>query len=74
MYYIIDPVYLEIVDNLRFKDSDKTQRSLIATWLVEIYINELNNCTDNNQKISIKNDLNKLMKEKKDFLDSVFIY
>jgi hypothetical protein len=74
MYTYVNIVYLEIVDNLRFKDSDKTQKSLIATWLIEIYINELNNTTDNNQKISIKNDLSKLMKEKRDFLDSGTIY
>ena len=64
-------MYLEVVDSQRFKESDRTQKSLIATWLVEIHINELNNCNDTSQKSSIKNDLNKLMKEKKEYLDKV---
>jgi hypothetical protein len=72
--YMLIIVYLEIVDKLRFKDSDRTQKSLIATWLIEIHVNELNNCTDPSQKSQIQNNLTKLMKEKKDYLDSVILY
>ena len=73
MYIYSYLVYLEVVDSQRFKDSDRTQKSLIATWLVEIHINELNNCNDTSQKSSIQNDLTKLMKEKKEYLDKVRI-
>jgi hypothetical protein len=67
-------VYLEIIDNQRFKDTDRTQKSLIATWLIEIHLNELNNTFDSTQNNLIKNDLLKLMREKKDYLDTVTIY
>lgn len=66
--------YLKLVDNQRFKDSDHTQKSLISTWLVEIYLNELNNTNDTNSLMGIKSSLSELMKEKKDFLDTSTIY
>jgi hypothetical protein len=62
---------LEIIDNQRFRDSDRTQKSLLSTWLIEIHLNDLNNCVDSTQNNLIRNDLLRLMREKKDYLDTV---
>ena len=66
--------YLRYVDQQRIKDSDHTQKSLIGTWLIEIYLNELNNTSDTNNILTTKNNLSELMKEKKDYLDTSTIY
>lgn len=67
-------IYLQIVDSQRFKDSDLMQKSLIGTWLIEIYLNELNNTTDSNALYTIKKNLSDLMMEKKEFLDTSTVY
>jgi len=61
---------LQIIDG-RFSSFDHTQRSLIATWLVEIYLNELNNVHDSSSFKMIKDNLRDWLKVKLDCLDKV---
>ncbi len=62
--------YLQIIDG-RFGHVDHTQRSLIATWLVEIYLNELNNAHDSSNYKMIKDSLRDWLRVKLDCLDKV---
>ena len=65
-------VYLKIIDG-RFTSFDHTQRALIATWLVEIYLNELNNVHDSSVYKHIKEDLRDWLKQKLECLDKVIL-
>jgi hypothetical protein len=67
-------IYLQCVDTERIKETDHTQKSLIATWLVEICLNEINNTNDSTARMALKNSLSELMKEKKDCLDTSTVY
>lgn len=62
-----------MIDVMRFKESDHTQKALIATWLIEIILNQLNNTTDSSQLLTLKKSLTDLMHEKKDNLDTVYL-
>ena len=66
--------YLQCVDESRLNEGDITQKHLIATWFVEILLNELNSTTQSNQIKNTKNSLIHWMREKNNFLDKDTIY
>ena len=66
--------YLQCIDLQRLGEQDITQKYLIATWFVEILLNELNSTTDPNKITSTKNSLSQWMKEKEKYLDKDTIY
>ena len=55
----------------KFSDNDFTQRSLIDTWLVELYLNEINNADDSLSSKSLSDNLKELLKLKEKYLDKV---
>jgi hypothetical protein len=62
-------VYLECIEATRIKPSDKIQRTIITTWLIEIYLNMLNNISNPDERLIIGNNLKDLME--KDCIDPV---
>jgi hypothetical protein len=62
-------VYLECIEATRIKNSDKIQKTIITTWLIEIYLNMLNNVTNTDEKQNIGSNLKELMC--KDCIDQV---
>ncbi len=62
-------MYLEFVEATRIKNTDKIQRTIISTWLIEIYLNMLNNVSNSDEKQIIGNNLKELMT--KDCVDQV---
>ena len=56
----------------KFSDHDYTQRSLIDTWLVEIYLNDINNTIDSDSFKRLSDNLKELLKLKEKYLDKVF--
>lgn len=62
-------MYLECFEATRIRDTDKIQKTIIYTWLIEIYLNMLNNVTNSNEKTNIDSSLKDLMS--KDNIDQV---
>jgi len=69
--YLIYLVYLECIEATRIKNTDKIQKTIITTWLIEIYLNMLNNVTNTDEKQVIGSSLKDLMS--KDCIDQVNI-
>jgi len=65
--------YLQIVES-RFSSTDYTQQTLLSTWLVEIYLYELNSVYDSSSYKSIKDSLRDWFKLKLNFLDKVIYF
>ena len=57
----------------KFSDNDFTQRSLIDTWLIELYLNEINNADDSLSSKNLSDNLKELLKLKEKYLDKVTI-
>jgi hypothetical protein len=66
-------VYLEVMEN-KFSEQDFTQRSLIDTWLVEIYLNEINNSNDLEAFSALSYNLKELLQLKEKYLDKVIYF
>lgn len=62
-------MYLECIEATRIKPSDKIQKTIITTWLIEIYLNMLNNISSSDEKLMIGKNLKELMG--KDCIDPV---
>jgi len=60
---------LECIEATRIKNTDKIQKTIITTWLIEIYLNMLNNVTNTDEKQVIGSNLKDLMT--KDCIDQV---
>jgi len=60
---------LECIEATRIRSTDKIQKTIITTWLIEIYLNMLNNVTNTDEKQIIGNNLKDLMS--KDCIDQV---
>lgn len=60
---------MEFVEATRIKTTDKIQKTIISTWLIEIYLNMLNNVSNSDEKQIIGNNLKELMV--KDCIDQV---
>lgn len=65
-------MYLECIEATRIKNTDKIQKTIITTWLIEIYLNMLNNVTNTDEKQIIGSSLKELMA--KDCIDQVKIF
>jgi len=65
--------YLQIIES-RFSSTDYTQQTLLSTWLVEIYLYELNSVYDSSSYKSIKDSLRDWFKLKLNFLDKVIYF
>lgn len=67
-------VYLKSIDkNLPPKNS-ATQKTLIATWLTEIYLHEMNSTNSSSSYKNLRDNFKAFMKEKNEFLDTLTIY
>lgn len=60
---------MECIEATRIKNTDKIQKTIITTWLIEIYLNMLNNVTNTDEKQVIGSNLKDLMT--KDCIDQV---
>ncbi len=60
---------MECIEATRIRSTDKIQKTIITTWLIEIYLNMLNNVTNTDEKQIIGNNLKDLMS--KDCIDQV---
>ena len=58
----------------KFSEQDFTQRSLIDTWLVEIYLNEINNSNDLEAFSALSYNLKELLQLKEKYLDNVIYF
>jgi len=58
----------------KFSEQDFTQRSLIDTWLVEIYLNEINNSNDLEAFSALSYNLKELLQLKEKYLDKVIYF
>ena len=65
--------YLELVDDGRLSQKDLTQKYLIATWGIEIILNQLNAAEPSKQK-AIKDQISSWMKNREKFLDRDTVY
>lgn len=57
----------------KYSDHDYTQRSLIDTWLVELYLNDINITSDSDSFKRLSDNLKELLKLKEKYLDKVNI-
>lgn len=67
-------IYLTLIDNQLSKEMCMTQKTLLATWLCEIYLHEINNAKNTMEHKSITGKFKVFMMEKIDFLDKDTIY
>lgn len=67
-------LYLTLIDKQLPPESCITQKTLIATWLTEIYLHELNNISNITALKVLKDKFKMFMNEKLDFLDKETIY
>lgn len=67
-------IYLTLIDNQLSKEMCMTQKTLLATWLCEIYLHEINNAKNTMEHKSITGKFKVFMMEKLDFLDKDTIY
>ena len=66
--------YLDSVDKKLPPKTSATQKTLLATWLTEIYLHELNNTNNSINYTSLKNKFKAFMIEKNNYLDTQTIY
>ena len=67
-------VYLLLIEKNLPDKSCITQRNLLATWLTEIYLHELNNTTDSKIYKNLKDNFKAFMMERLNCLDKDTIY
>ena len=63
--------YLNFIDKMRLKENDITQKYLINTWLIELYLNSTSN--SNNKQKNIE-EFRALIKDNTKYLDKGTIY
>ena len=63
--------YLNIIDKTRLTEKDMTQKYLIHTWLIELYLNSTSN---NNNKQNNIEEFRTMIKENSKYLDKETIY
>ena len=66
-------MYLELINSQRLKETDSTQKNLIATWGLEISLSQMNSA-DASKKDSLKKALKNWMREKEKYLDRDTVY
>lgn len=67
-------LYLTLIDKNLPEKTSHTQKTLLATWLTEIYLHELNSITNSVQYKNLRDRFQMFMKEKNDYLDAQTIY
>lgn len=67
-------IYLSLIDKQLPADSCITQKTLLATWLLEIYLHELNNTNNSTSFKNLKDKFKVFINEKLEFLDKETTY